>query len=270
MTDKALVSVVIPCYRCMHTLALAIASVAGQTLLPSEVILVDDASGDATRDILCKLSQQYEPGWIQLVFLVNNVGAASARNAGWVVAGQPYIAFLDADDAWHPRKIEIQYGFMVTHPSVTLSGHGFRMLRNGALPDWGVDNDNFQAIDKLSLLLSNPFVTPSVMVKRDIDFRFCEGQRYMEDHMLWMRVVCSGACVVKLADDLAAIYKNSFGAAGLSSRFWLMERGDLGNYRRLYRGRCINGLQLVSLEVYSLLKFLRRLVIYFGYLRWKR
>jgi len=108
------------------------------------------------------------------------------------------------------------------------------------------------------------------MIKRDIHHRFIERQRYMEDHMLWLRVVCSGDRVVKLPAALAAIYKDPFGVTGLSSRVWLMERSDLGNYRRLYRDGCINAPQLAILVTYSLLKYVRRLIIYAGYLRWKK
>lgn len=270
MIDEAPVSVVIPCYRCARTIERAIASVAAQSLRPAEVILVDDASGDETRDVLKKLSQQFDPGWIKLIFLDQNVGAGSARNAGWAASSQPLIAFLDADDAWHFRKIEVQYGYMVAHPEVVLCGHGFRMLKQDELPEWPVTHAEGQTVSKWAMLLSNRFVTPSVMIKRDIGSRFIDGQRYMEDHMLWLRVVCSGVHVVKLPIALAAIYKDQFGATGLSSRLWLMERSDLGNYSRLHQDGCISRPQLVILLVYSLSKFLRRLVIYWGYLRWKK
>lgn len=270
MNDTAAVSVVVPCYRCARTIERAIASVAAQTLRPAEVILVDDASGDETRSVLNKLSQQYDPGWIKLVFLDQNVGAGSARNAGWAVATQSYVAFLDADDAWHFRKIEIQYGYMLALPDVVLCGHGFRLLKQGVLPYWDVELGHAKEISKWTMLMSNQFVTPSVMIKRGVRHRFAPGQRYMEDHMLWLGVVCGGDRVVKLPAALAAIYKDPFGVTGLSSRVWLMERSDLGNYRRLYRDAHINAAQLGILVAYSLLKYVRRLVIYAGYLRWKK
>lgn len=270
MTDQALVSVVIPCYRCARTIERAVASVAAQTLRPAEVILVDDASGDDTRVLLQKLEAQFDPGWIKLVLLDQNVGAGSARNAGWAVASQPYVAFLDADDTWHFHKIEIQYGYMAALPEVVLCGHGFRLLTHGELPYWEAGKGHAQVIGKWAMLVSNQFVTPSVMIKRDISHRFIERQRYMEDHMLWLRVVCAGDRVVKLPMALAAIYKNPFGVTGLSSHVWLMERSDLGNFRRLYRDGSISGPQLAVLVAYSLLKYVRRLIIYAGYLRWKK
>lgn len=264
------VSVVIPCYRCAGTIDRAIASVAAQTRRPAEVILVDDASGDDTRKLLEKLSQRYERGWIKLVFLDQNVGAGSARNAGWNLATQNYVAFLDSDDAWHPEKLKIQSAYMEAHPEVDLSGHGCRRLGQDGLLGWPVAQNGATPIHKWSLILTNKFVTPSVMLRRDVIHRFVENQRFMEDHMLWMKIVCVGGNVVKLDAELAAIYKEPFGVAGLSSQVWLMERGDLGNYRRLYRKKYINAFQFAFLVIYSVMKYARRLLIYWGHLRWKK
>lgn len=263
------VSVVIPCYRCARTIERAVASVAAQTNLPMELILVDDGSADDTRSVLHGLLSRHRPGWIRLVLLDKNVGAASARNAGWAVASQPHIAFLDADDAWHPRKIEIQYAYVRANPDVVLCGHGHRMLGQNAAPDWEMVQGDVKLIRKWGLMLSNPFATPSVMVRRNVAQRFVEKQRYMEDHMLWLKIVCSGGRVVRLGTELAATYKEPFGARGLSAQIWLMERGDLANYCRLYEDNHIKGYELAALGIYSVLKFVRRLLIY-GYLQWKK
>ena len=266
---SAAVSVVIPCFRCGKTIGRALASILKQSRIPAEVILVDDASGDETLAILSELEHTY-PSLIKLLHLDQNVGAASARNAGWALATQPYIAFLDADDAWHPRKIEIQYDYMNANPDVVLSGHGNRLLNQNVLPDWNVVQGEAERISKWAMILSNKFVTPSVMVRRDIGQRFIEKQRHMEDHMLWLKIICRGAPVVKLSAELAAIYKAPFGVTGLSAQFWSMERGDLGNYLRLYREGYIASYHFAALGVYSILKYARRLFIYWGYLRWKK
>jgi len=263
------VSVVIPCFRCSGTITRAIDSIKLQSNKPAEVILVDDASGEETLQVLQKLSKESH-GWIKLVQLKDNCGAASARNAGWEIASQPYIAFLDADDAWHPDKLEIQHAYMKNHPQVILCGHAHRMIRKvNILPDWKIGTWTVQQIYKWQLLISNRFVTPSVMLRREIDYRFVEGQRYMEDHMMWLETVCAGGVVVKLSAELAAIYKDSYGAKGLSSRLWDMERADLGNYLRLYRDNCINVFNFSALSIFSFLKYVRRLMIYYGYMKWK-
>ena len=264
------VSVVVPCFRCAATVARAVASIAQQTRKPAEVVLVDDASGDGTLEILQALAQQHA-GWIKVIALKKNLGAASARNAGWDAASQPYIAFLDADDTWHPKKIEIQYTYMSAHPGVVLCGHGHRVIKQtDILPNWELADFEAVCINKWALLLSNRFVTPSVMLRRDVKQRFVEGQRHMEDHLLWLELVCSGAVVMKLSAELAAIYKSPFGTAGLSAQLWPMEKCDLNNYSRLHNGGCINLIEWFSLGLYSLLKYVRRLLIYWLHLRWKK
>ena len=264
MTNKTFVpvSVIIPCYRCAFTIRRAIQSIINQIQKPAEVILVDDASGDETLAVLRELEQQY-PSWLKVIALAENQGAASARNAGWAAANQPYIAFLDADDAWHPKKIEIQYGYMNAHPEVTLSGHRHRILnQDNHLPDWLIPSSTIAVpINKWNLLLSNQFITPSIMLRRDIAQRFSEHQRYMEDHLVWLEIICDGALVVKLPEELAAIYKSSFGVTGLSANIFAMERSELYNYVQLYKSQRLGLIALIFLEAFSLLKFLRRSVI---------
>jgi glycosyltransferase involved in cell wall biosynthesis len=270
MNSTVPVSVVVPCFRCASTIERAVASVAAQSSRPVEVILVDDCSKDRTTDVLESLVARYGSGWIKIRRLENNMGAASARNAGWAVASQRFVAFLDADDAWHPKKLEIQYDFMKANPEVALCGHGHRLLDQNILPDWEVSTPTARIVSRWRLLLSNQFVTPSVMVQRGVSSRFVEDQRHMEDHMLWLQISFSGAGVVKLDTELAAIYKAPFGARGLSAQIGLMEQGELENYRRLLNSKFINRYQFVGVCGYSLLKYLRRLAIYSGYLRWKK
>ena len=264
---SAAVSVVIPCYRCSGTIARAIASVAAQTLVPEEVILIDDASGDGTRELLKELSLQYPSGWIKLLCLDRNIGAAGARNAGWQAATQTYIAFLDSDDAWHPRKIEIQLAYMHSHPDVALCGHLCRQLGSdaGDSPWWVVDAVDavsaVQAVTFAGLLLRHAFVTPSVMLKRSIRMRFAQDVRHMEDHRLWLDIVGTPLPAVKLMVELVAVYKPVYGASGLSADMWRMERAELANYRNLQCTGKISYLSMRLLQAYSLAKCLRRLVI---------
>lgn len=264
----AQVSVIIPCFRCAGTIERAVISVVQQTQKPAEIILIEDGSGDNTLTVLQNLATQYL-GWIKVIALPKNQGLANARNIGWAAATQTYIAFLDADDAWHPQKIEIQYAYMETYPEVVLSGHGHRILQDNILPNWELKIGKEKRIPKWSWLLSNKFVPISVMIRQNASFRFIPDRRYMEDHILWLEFVCSGHIVIKLTVELAAIYKKPFGVAGLSSNLWAMEKGELQNYHRLYFKKYINMWQWLGLSLYSSLKFVRRLIIYWGWLRWK-
>ena len=262
MSAFAPVSVVVPCYRCQVTLERAVSSVVHQTQRPAELILIDDASGDSTWALLLAIQARHGE-WVKIVALSANAGAASARNAGWNLATQPYVAFLDADDAWHPQKIEIQYGYMQRHPDVALSGHSCRQLPEGSTNNlaWEVALTGVQTITWSRLLLRHQFVTPSVMLKREIGMRFSDGMRHMEDHRLWLEIVGAPLHTVKLQVELAAVYKPAYGASGLSSNMWAMERAELANYRYFYGQSKLSLPQLFLLQCYSLVKFLRRLVI---------
>jgi glycosyltransferase involved in cell wall biosynthesis len=96
------ISVVIPTYNRAAEIAAAVASVLAQTLPPHEVIVVDDGSTDMTPEALAPLMDR-----IRYVRKPNG-GASSARNRGVLEATGDWIAFLDSDDTWDPRKLEKQ------------------------------------------------------------------------------------------------------------------------------------------------------------------
>jgi glycosyltransferase involved in cell wall biosynthesis len=238
------------------------ASITAQNILPREVVLVEDASPDGGKTLgtLRRLAEQYADTFkIQLIALAENSGAGSARNRAWEAAGQPYIAFLDADDAWHPKKIEIQYGWMAAHSEVGIVGHA-HSLQQGDDKDWCVLDPDFRAwpVSKYSALLSNPFATRTVMLKRDLPFRFKEGKRYVEDYLLWMQIILSRIPAAFINQPLAVTFKPDYGAKGLSSHLWKMETGELQTYWQLHSEDRI-GLPLVLvLSLVSVAKYARR------------
>ena len=260
MTTSIPVSVVIPCFRCAPTIQRAVDSVAKQTVLPRELILVDDGNSDDTLLVLNELRSKYEDDWIKLVVLDRNLGAASARNAGREIASGDFVAFLDADDSWHPRKLEVQYQFMLSRPDIAVSGHGHTKVV-GAPKYESVGDPRFHRLSALGILFKNPFITPSFMVRKDVPFHFLSGKRHMEDHLFLMQVSTSGLGVAKMNLPLAFIYKNLFGDAGLSEDFWAMQQGELRNYEILSNEKRISHAAALFLKGYSWLKFTRRLVI---------
>lgn len=257
------VSVIIPAYLAGVTIVRAIRSVAEQTLRPLELIVVDDASTDDTREHVRAIAQDFEPGWLRLMVLQQNVGAASARNAGWDVARGDYVAFLDADDTWHPEKIELQFSYMQSHPEVVLCGHDFAFDSSASAVRLPV---HARRIGKFRILLTNPFVTPSVMLRCALTKRFQSGKRYMEDHFLLMEVILAGGKVVKLNAKLAYLHKAQFGDGGLSASLWEMEKGELDNYRQLSANGIISSPVASVFMTYSLLKFVKRLLV----IGWRR
>ena len=98
------VSVIIPAYNAEAVIERALKSVFTQTTLPAEILVIDDGSQDKTQAVVQKLADK-APVPVRLISQ-KNAGAAAARNAGIQKAKGKVIAFLDADDAWRPAKVE--------------------------------------------------------------------------------------------------------------------------------------------------------------------
>lgn len=258
------VSVVIPCYNCAATIRRAVDSVAGQTLLPAEVILVDDASGDATREVLSELQHAHRAGWIKVVALNENGGAARARNAGWDAASHDYIAFLDADDSWHPEKISVQYRWMERNPAAGLTGHDSTVLVEGSHGQAVPEAAPVASPERLSsgmFLLSNRFSTPTVMLKRSLMQRFDPSKRRGEDYLLWLEIILDGIEVFRFPQRLAYIHKARYGAGGLSGNLWLMQQGEIDAFQKLYQHRKIGALAYALATQFSWMKYVRRVLL---------
>src|SRR5882762_10135933 len=108
------VSAITPTYNSSGTLRRALDSIYSQSLLPREVIVVDDGSDDWEQSRLIAASY---PDSIasRFIHLDNNQGPSTARNIGIASARCRYVAFLDSDDIWYRDKIAIQYGLMTSH-----------------------------------------------------------------------------------------------------------------------------------------------------------
>ncbi len=218
------VSVVVPCYRCGDTIGDAVASIATQTRRPAEVLLVDDASGDDTLDALQRVADAYPAGWVKVIASSPNGGPSRARNLGWQQAVQPYIAFLDADDTWAPDKVAWQMAELERDPRIALIAHRMKVAPRGAAPVPARRAVRASVIGRRRLLLNNPFPTASVILRRDLPFRFNERFRRVEDFLLWAQIGFSGYRCVKLNQVLAYWHKPTFGAAGLSGDLDAMHR----------------------------------------------
>lgn len=99
------VTAVVPAYNMARYVRATLESALNQTYKSLEIILIDDGSTDETRTIAEEIAAN--AGNLRVVSIANG-GVARARNRGMELATTPYVAFLDADDLWHPTKIEKQ------------------------------------------------------------------------------------------------------------------------------------------------------------------
>jgi glycosyltransferase involved in cell wall biosynthesis len=108
------ISVIIPTYNYARYLRDAIDSVLAQTVAPLEIIVVDDGSTDDTPQVLAAYGEKIR------AIHQSNLGVAAARNTGLAAARGECIAFLDSDDLWLPRKLELQIARLESDPSLGL------------------------------------------------------------------------------------------------------------------------------------------------------
>jgi glycosyltransferase involved in cell wall biosynthesis len=114
------ISVIMPAFNAEAHIAAALASIRAQTAAPAEVIVVDDASTDRT----CEIARAWGA---RVIEQASNGGPAAARNAGAAAASSPWIAFLDADDAWHPNKLAAQWSALGHWPDAGLCFTGYHV-----------------------------------------------------------------------------------------------------------------------------------------------
>ncbi len=105
-----MISVIVPVYNAEKYIEETVASVLGQTFGDWELLLVENGSTDGTWSLLQRLARR--DARIRIFRQEESKGAASARNRGLFEAKGRYIAYLDADDLWHPAKLERQLAFM--------------------------------------------------------------------------------------------------------------------------------------------------------------
>lgn len=253
-----LVSVIIPTYNSACTITGCINSVIEQTYENIEIVVVDDGSKDNTVAIVQELSFLFAKK-IRLI-KQSNSGPSSARNRGVKVAVGSYIAFLDSDDTWYPDKIARQVDVLQKNRSVTLVGCLYSIGDKQIFSHYSSEVENRSLFQ---LLLKNCFITSAVMCRREIllYYTFNEQQKYSEDYRLWLQLAAKGYTCVLQNEVLTKMNdKPMWGGAGLSAKLWLMERGELGNYRFLYNENSISFLCYLFVSVFSLCKYFRRII----------
>lgn len=267
---RADVSVIIPVYNSGKEAYRAVQSVANQTLLPREVILIDDASPkkEETKQWLAEIEKRFGDVLdITVLYQEKNGGAGEARNAGWDIAKGEYIAFLDSDDIWHPKKLEVQYAYMEAHPELGLTCHHMKVLREEDISTFGEEavsltEDKIIPINPVRALFKHypKGGTPSVILRNRKDIRFYTGKRYSEDGLMWWNYYFRfGGALLNIC--MAAGFKALYGQSGLSVNLWEIEKSELENYGILRKEGLISWPLCIAGRAFSFLKYIRRVLI---------
>ena len=157
------VSVLMTTYNGAPFIAQSIESVLAQTWRDFELIVVDDASTDATPNIL----RGFHDPRLHFIRHAENKGIVGARNAGFAATTGVYVAALDHDDLSHPERLRRQIAYLDANPSVVLLGTEVRLQSAGrhSAPDHPAAGDPLAL--RWLLHVDNPLTWSSVMLRGD-------------------------------------------------------------------------------------------------------
>lgn len=207
LATEPLVSVITAAYNCADTIAETIESVLAQTYNNWEMVIVNDASTDNTLDVVSAYTNIDER--IRLISLKANSGAATARNKAIQNSKGRYIAVLDSDDLWKPKKLERQIAFMVQN------GYAFTFTAYETFHD---SSDKSRVVFKApksvtyKQYLKNTIIgNLTVVMDKDLikDFHIQSG--YLEDVLTWMYYLKKGHIAYGLNENLAS-YRVALGS----------------------------------------------------------
>lgn len=182
-----LVSVIMPTYNCSAYISAAIESVLAQTVTDWELQIVDDCSTDDTAAVVRPYLEKYPN--IHYYCLAQNSGPAAARTEAMNRATGKYLAFLDSDDLWDPKKLEKQIAFMrETGAAFSCTAYAMMDTAGNLLDTIHIppERTDYQKC----ILLSNPFGNLTVMYDQEILGQYqVPPIMKRNDFALWLQIL---------------------------------------------------------------------------------
>ena len=197
--NEPLVSIITPVYNADKFLSETIKSVQNQTYSNWELLLVDDCSKDNSADIIRQFQQN--DNRIKYIKLQTNSGASVSRNTGIKSAKGRFIAFVDSDDIWKPKKLELQIQYMLKdNLGFTFTSYRY-MKENGVRTNKIAKAPN--KIDYNGLLKNTIIGCSTVVIDRDTvgDFEMPLVRRG-QDTATWLQILRNEKYAYGIEDDL--------------------------------------------------------------------
>lgn len=192
MQNQPLVSIITPNYNTEEYLAETIESVISQSYNNWELIIVDDHSTDSSVEIIKSFSDKHE-NIIYLQTKSNSGGPATPRNIGLDYANGEYVAFLDSDDTWFPKKLEFHINFMQREHSNFSSTFRNTFSHSSESKSEIKESKYLKVYDYSELLKKNLVDTSAVIIKKETigDIRFDTSKELIaiEDYDFWLQIL---------------------------------------------------------------------------------
>jgi len=249
-------SVLIPCWHAELTIGGALDSVEAQQGLPGhvdvEVVVVVDGRQDDRQAVIRWIeSKGNARRWaITMVCLTQNCGAGAARQAGYRHCSGTFLAFLDDDDEWHPKKLALQWGWHQANPGQIASGHGYNIIFKG------------HAVSFRRLLIGrHTLATPTLMIRRALWPYEPEPYRFGEDTLM-LAMIAMMQPIHVLSENLAwrspkapRLMDDSY---SLSRQRLKLRAGKIKGIMILYQRGVLSPIWIPALLAWNLLLAIRR------------
>ena len=231
-----MISVIVPTYNRAHQLPRTLDSILCQSCSPKEIIVVDDGSTDET---LALMTSEYP----EIVFIQQqNTGVSSARNVGIKRASGDWIAFLDSDDEWLPKKLEIQMKALYENPEIKICHTNEIWIRNGKRVNPKKKHEKFGGwIFQKCLPLC--CISPSSVIIHKSIFKeiglFDYSLPVCEDYDLWLRITARNP-VLYIEEPFLIKYGGH--EDQLSKKYWGMDRFRIKSLEKIIASRVLSEL----------------------------
>ncbi|WP_369992134.1 glycosyltransferase family 2 protein [Pseudomonas xanthosomatis] len=217
------ISIITPSYNAERLIGRTLQSVLEQSWQDWELLVIDDCSKDGTRSVVEGYAAR-DPR-IRLIALDKNNGAPAApRNIGVGEAKGQWIAFLDADDIWHPEKLALQMAAVKRHPGEFYSTQMRDFTDDSTLVFAPVGSASAEPVSFAQQRVKGRIPTSSVLLSRELMLRFPfnEDIRYkaVEDYHCWLRILQSGVQHWKVQYPLLS-YRRIVGQISGSKKYML-------------------------------------------------
>ena len=225
--DSPKVSVIVPTYNRADRLEETLRSIISQTYQDFELIVVDDGSTDNTPKVM-----QSFPG-AQYLAMEKNSGVSKARNLGLACAKGQFICFLDSDDLWDEKKLQIQVNWMENNADSRVCYTDEIWIRNGVRVN-PMNRHRKYTGDIFRHCLALCIVSPSsVMIRAELFDEignFDESLPVCEDYDLWLRIAAKYEFHFI---EAPLIIKQGGHADQLSRKYWGMDRFRVAALKKL-------------------------------------
>jgi alpha-1,3-rhamnosyltransferase len=260
LTGETAVSVVVPSYNHAPFIERTLRSIFRQTLLPRELVVIDDGSRDDSTQIIERVLRDSPIAACEFVARENR-GLCATLNEGFARCGGRYFAYLGSDDLWFPQFLQARVEMLEAHPRAVLAyGNAYSIDAADRIIDNTADWARYRGGNVRRMLLETLApLSPTVVYRRDaLRAQPWNEAASLEDYELYLRLSAEG----EFAFDPAILSAWREHGTNTSSNLSLMLREKLAAQQRVAAKLGLSAAQLAQFQTLarfrSAQEFMRR------------